>query len=106
MPAAWGQRRLDHRQARPVDRGVARRRNPRVVQRVQDQRRPRNAGKEMLGGIVFVIVLGIPIAETRRDKAVVEFIEFRAAAMAARSAVLTAAPGASASRFIASSMER
>ena len=75
MPAAWGQHRLDHRQARPVDRGVARRRNPRVVQRVQDQRRPRDADEEMLGGIAFVIVLGIPVAEARRDEAVVEFID-------------------------------
>jgi len=40
---------------------------------VQDQRRLRDAGKEMIGGIAFVIVLSIPVAEARRDEAVVEF---------------------------------
>jgi hypothetical protein len=56
MPAAWGQHRLDHGQARPIDRGVTFSRNPRVVERMQDKRRPQYAGKEMLGGIAFVII--------------------------------------------------
>ena len=75
MATARGQHRLDHRQARPVNRGVAVCRNPWVIQRVKDQRRPRDAGDEMLGGIAFVIVAGAPVAEARRDEAIVEFID-------------------------------
>ena len=71
---------------------------------MQDQRRPRDAGKEMLGGVAFVIVLGIPVAEARRDEAIVVFIDVSCSGDGSLSVVLTAAPGASASRFMASSM--
>ena len=99
MPAAWGQHRLDHRQARPIDRRVACRRNPGVVQRLQDQRRPRDAGKEMLGGVAVVVVQCVSVAKARRDEAVVEFVNISRGGYRA-SAALSAAPGASASCFI------
>lgn len=73
MATARGQHR--HRQARPVNCGVAVCRNPWVIQRVKDQRWPRDVGDEMLGGIAFVIVAGTPVAEARRDEAIVEFID-------------------------------
>src|SRR5579875_672612 len=75
MPAAKGEHRLDPWQARPIDRGVARPRNPRVIQCVQNKRWPPDASKEMLGGIAFVILPGIPVTEVRCDKPVVELVD-------------------------------